>query len=281
MFEFIKNFIYAHFVDAGYTMVNTITYGLILGISIFGIIRFINFLKIKVDKNFAFALAPFIFFGATTRVLSDAGFFSGYASNMALTPFMFHYWVVSPGIFITMFFIAIGSLVLGLIVERISKDKIKYPIPMFFIGTIFALHNLLFLIRNFKNIDALIIFSLVFTASIIFLFLLIKFIKYLDFLRREWNYLIVGSHLFDAAATYTGVQFFNYSEMHVIPGFLIKNLGAWVMFPLKLVVVIFVIYLIDKYMGEDKNIRRLIKIIILILGLGPGIRDVGRMIIGV
>ena len=280
MLDFIKKFIYEHFVDAGYDIVNTVTYGLILGLSVFGIIKLINFLKIKIDRNFAAALIPFIFFGATTRVLSDAGFFAGYASDMALTPFMFLYWVVAPGIFVTMFAITIGSLIFGILLEKISKLKIKYYIPMLLIGSVFAVHNLVFIIQNFENMDALIKFSLFFTASIVFLFLIIKFIKFFDFLKFEKNYLIVSAHLFDATATFTGVQFFNYREMHVLPNFLIQKFGAWIMFPLKLVVVIAVIYLIDKSI-EDETIRRLIKIVILILGLGPGIRDIGRMVIGV
>lgn len=280
MWEFIQNFIYEHFVNAGYDVVNTVTYGLILGLSVFGIIKLINFLKIRVDWNFALAMAPFIFFGATTRVLSDAGFFEGYAPDMAVTPLMFQYWVVSPGIFVSMFALTICLLVLCIILERISGGKIRYHIPMAFAGSVLAAHNLIFLIQNFENMDALIKFTMFFAASILFLFILIKFIKSFEFLKFEKNYLMVSAHLFDAAATYTGVQFFNYREMHVLPGFLIEKFGGFVMFPLKLVVVIAVIYLIDKSI-EDETIRRLIKIVILILGLGPGIRDVGRMIIGV
>lgn len=280
MLDFIKNFIHDHFVDAGYDIVNTVTYGLILGLSVFGIIKLINILRVRVDRNFAFALIPFIFFGATTRVLADAGFFANYASDMALTPFMFLYWFVSPGIFVMMFVLTLGSLIFGIFLERISKTKIKYYVPMILIGSVFALHNLIFLIRNFENMGALIKFTIFFGISIIFLFLLIKFIKIFEFLKFEKNYLIVSAHLFDAAATYTGVQFFNYREMHVLPGFLIEKFGAWVMFPLKLAAVIAVVYLIDKSI-EDETIRRVIKIIILILGLGPGIRDVGRMVIGV
>ena len=280
MQDSIKNFIHDHFIDAGYDIVNTVTYGLILGLSVFGILKLINFLKIRLDWNFAICLVPFIFFGATTRVLVDAGFFVNYASGMALTPFMFLYWFVSPGIFVTMFALTIGSLIFSILLERITTAKIKYHIPMLLIGSVFALHNMLFLIRNFENMEALIKFSLFFGISIIFLFLIIKVIKLFEFLRFEKNYLIVSAHLFDAAATYTGVEHFGYTEMHVLPNFLIQKFGAWVMFPLKLVVVIAVIYLIDKTI-EDETIRRVIKIIILILGLGPGIRDVGRMVIGV
>lgn len=280
MLEFIKNFIYEHFVDAGYDVVNTVTYGLILGLSVFGIIKLINFLKIKIDRNFALALAPFIFFGATTRVLSDAGFFSGYTSDMAVTPLMFQYWIVSPGIFVTMFALTICLIISCIFLERISNGKIRYYVPMALTGFVLALHNLIFLIQHFENMNALVKFTLFFAASILFLFILIKFIKLFEFLKFEKNYLIVSAHLFDAAATYTGVQFFNYTEMHVLPGFLIGKFGAWIMFPLKIAVVIAIIYLIDKSI-EDETTRRLIKIVILILGLGPGIRDVGRMIIGV
>ena len=144
--DFIKDFIHEHFVAAGYNIFNTVTYGLILGLSVFGIIKLINLLKIRVDRNFAVALAPFIFFGATTRVLSDAGFFSGYSYDMALTPFMFNYWVVSPGIFVSMFALTIALLAFSIFIEKISKEKINYYIPMVLFGSVLALHNLIFIL---------------------------------------------------------------------------------------------------------------------------------------
>jgi len=285
MLDSIKNFIYEHFFAPGYDVVNTVTYGLILGLSVFGVLKLINILKIRINFKFALSLIPFIFFGATTRVLTDAGFFGAYSTSMHIHPLMPLYWVVAPGIFFTMFALTFISLILGILIEKITKSKIKYYIPFCVIGSFFALHNLFFIINkliedNFKNIDSFLVFSFFFLLSILFLFFITRFFETFSFLKNEKNHLIVSAHLFDASATFTGVQFFGYTEKHVLPNFLIQQTGAWIMFPLKLCVVITVIYLIDKTI-EDETIRRLIKIVILILGLGPGIRDVGRMIIGV
>ena len=73
------------------------------------------------------------------------------------------------------------------------------------------------------------------------------------------------------------------AEKHVLPNFLIEATGtAFVMYPLKLVVTIPVLFIIDQYLkGESKNLIGLVKLAILTVGLAPAIRDILRMSLGI
>lgn len=107
------------------------------------------------------------------------------------------------------------------------------------------------------------------------------------------NVLIMFGHFLDAAATYRAIDFYDYSEKHVLPGFLIEKLGtAIVMFPIKAALVILVIYMLDinfkRNIGNDKEELRnsgilfgLIKVVILMVGLAPGLRDIFRLAMGI
>jgi len=286
MQDTIQNFIYDHFIEPGYDLVNTITYGIILALFVLLITWIIRKFKLEIDFKFALSLIPFIFFGATTRALVDAGFFTGYSPEAALTPFMPVYWFVSPGIYITMFIIASAALLSSPVIQKYSG--IKYYWIMFSLGLLPALHNLLFIISRFSDMDIFLKFCAVFAASLASIFIInlifekLKKIKDLNLsLNFEKNYLILASHFFDASTTYAGITFRQYSEKHVVPDFLISQAGtAAVMFPLKFLIVILIIYFLDRYV-EDKNTRRFIKIVILIIGIGPGLRNLARMVMGV
>ena len=107
------------------------------------------------------------------------------------------------------------------------------------------------------------------------------------------NILIMFGHFLDAAATYRAIDFYDYSEKHVLPSALIEWSGtALVMFPIKAILIILVIYMLDinfkRNMGKDKEeLRRsgilfgLIKVVILMVGLAPGLRDIFRLAMGI
>jgi uncharacterized membrane protein len=100
------------------------------------------------------------------------------------------------------------------------------------------------------------------------------------------NLFIIFGQMFDAAATFVGVDFYGYSEKHPIPNFFFETFGTSAVFlPIKLVLGLAVVYLIDISFSKDlknyPNLKGLIKIIIIVLGLGPGTRDILRLVMGV
>ena len=100
------------------------------------------------------------------------------------------------------------------------------------------------------------------------------------------NLAIVFGQFTDAAATYIAIDYYNYWEKHVVPGFLIGVLdSAAVMFLLKVLALFFAIYVLDIGLKEELKSHRqivpLIKLAVLVLGLAPGTRDMLRLAMGV
>ena len=98
--------------------------------------------------------------------------------------------------------------------------------------------------------------------------------------------LIIFGHFLDATATAVGIEYHGYVEKHVVPHYMIELTGnAFVMFLLKLPLVLLVIFALDiwyaKEFRDNKNLLNLVKMGIIILGLAPGTRDALRMAMGV
>jgi uncharacterized membrane protein len=91
------------------------------------------------------------------------------------------------------------------------------------------------------------------------------------------NQVILGAHLLDAAGTFTAMSFFGYGEQHVVPNILIPLLGPQAMFILKIAVVLPVLWAIDRW-GEKGEFNNFLKIVILILGLAPALRNLLRLL---
>ena len=239
-----------------YTPIGTITYGIALIFVVWGTYKLLRRLKIKIDRNFFIGLFPFIIYGGLTRALRDhmRGI---YQSNL----------FCSPPIYFFIFAVTWASIFLGLLIEKKTKKKYTYDKTMLAVGSLLVLYDLTLIdITNWTGF--MIIVGIVSTWAIIF-FTLSHF-------KPKWlssiNAGILVSHMLDASATFTALTFFGYYEQHVLPTFLINIFGPWIMFPLKISVVWIVLYIIDGS-KEDKNMKNILKIMILILGLALGLRD--------
>lgn len=270
--------------NTGYNPVNTATYGIILITTAILVFYALKKFRISINEKFFISLVPFIFLGAMLRAFEDLleasdmtlGFLTLSAidgpRNMLL---------VSPVIYITMFAITAISLFISLVVSRITK--ISYDRILFSIGTLGALSVLVVLAQSIIDFFALgVMFSLG-TSWGILLFAFRKYVapKYqkLKFFTKE-NTLIIATHMFDASTTFTAIQFYPYFEQHFLPRFFISFMGPAVMFFLKLAVVPLALYYIDKEI-DNRERRIFFKLLVLILGLGPGLRNFFRLIMGV
>jgi len=90
-------------------------------------------------------------------------------------------------------------------------------------------------------------------------------------------------HFLDGSATYLGIDQYGYNEKHVLPTWFIDNFGtAIVMLPMKFLVVTGVIMALESEEHEEEN-KQMISLLILFLlalGLGPGTRDILRIMFG-
>ena len=97
----------------------------------------------------------------------------------------------------------------------------------------------------------------------------------IGFLTMPLNVAILGAHMFDASSTFTAIDIVGgFAEKHVVPVFFIGIFNtAFIMYALKLVVFIPVIYIIERYFVEEKDLYYVLKFVLLVLGFGPGIRN--------
>ncbi|MFO7992103.1 MAG: DUF63 family protein [Thermoplasmata archaeon] len=107
-----------------------------------------------------------------------------------------------------------------------------------------------------------------------------------DLLSSPLNSLIIFSHMFDASATYRGIEYYGYVEKHVLPTYMIELTGtSLVMFPLKILLVCFIIYVVDvmfeEELRETPQLKNLLKFIVIVLGMAPAVRNMLRLSMGV
>ena len=86
--------------------------------------------------------------------------------------------------------------------------------------------------------------------------------------------------MFDASSTFVAVEFFNYSEQHVLANALYQQFHtSLTMFPMKIIVIVAVLWIIDQYF-DDLTIKNLLKLTVFVLGLAPGLRNILTLAIG-
>ncbi|HII99766.1 MAG TPA: DUF63 family protein, partial [Methanoregula sp.] len=107
----------------------------------------------------------------------------------------------------------------------------------------------------------------------------------------SWTYVadplyitLLFGQLFDASATSFGIELHpsvQYVEQHVVGAALIDATGnAFVMFPLKLVVLFPAIYVMELYRKEANTaFWHLVLLAMIVVGFAPGIRDMVRMVL--
>ncbi len=259
--------------------VNTLAYGIILVVAVYLVFRMLRKLRVSIDRYFIFAVLPFIFWGSSTRVLHDAAFagkLAGSLGNFYSLPVF-----PTPGSYMITFLLALLVLLFSLLIQR--RFGYIYWKIMFSVGLALCLVNV-----------AMTPFSDLFAPSVILglsalwggLFYLIgRFSEKmgngtLSVLFSKENVALLSSHMLDASATWTALTFYGYVEQHVVPRMIIPFLGPASMFLLKLAVLIPVLFLVDRY-TEEGNFRNFLKLVILILGLAPGMRNLLRLAAGV
>jgi len=285
--SFIEDYFINPILNNGwFNPVNTLVYSIILVIAVYFVYKMLKRLNIHIDRYFLIAILPFIFWASSTRVLHDSAFAG--VLNPVLNRFYSSPIFVTPGSYLITFLLALVTLLISLIVQNYAK--ISYWKIMLFFGVMLSTINICLLpIITFLPI---VYISLV-TGLWVILFFLIRKIsgnlkcKCFSFLSYE-NIGLISVHMFDASATYVALSLFGYLEQHVLPRLAISILGPSAMFLLKIFVIIPVLYVIDSYSETPKkkgsknqhsysDFKNFLKIVILILGLAPALRDTIRL----
>ncbi|MEA3281535.1 MAG: DUF63 family protein [Euryarchaeota archaeon] len=255
--------------DSGYNIVNTLTWAMVLVLCVYSLhsLKVFKRLGVTIDQRFVIGVVCYVLFGSSLRVLVDADIFAP----------PLKYILITPNIYFVVFAITIVSLMLSLYIY-----KERYYISFAAIGLGFASVNIgvLLLTEGIAHPgEALLIVALavLITASI---YAGAGFAK-IGFLRGRFNIAILGAHLLDASSTTVAIDFLTgYSGKHIVENYLIELTGTGAaMYPLKLLLLTPMLYLIDSEFDEIE-LRDLLKLVVLVLGLAPGCRNTILILFG-
>lgn len=261
IWEFIKKYYIDSIVyKQGYNLVNTLTWAIVLVVAVILIYKYLS-KRIEFDDKFVLANVPFIVLGSSVRIVEDAGFLSPPTSYLFMTPL----------IYVIIFSIAFPSLIISL---KMKKNYWRY---YGLIGLIASLSIIVLLLVNLRIVNWW-VFPVAISLSLILtgLFYLLTKIKSFSKMGNTLSYTAFFSHMLDGCATFLGITYLGYWELHVLPRFLIENFGAWIMIPAKFAVFFAVLYVLDTT-DEDTNLKNFLKFVLVVLGMAPGVRDALRV----
>ncbi|HJH32471.1 MAG TPA: DUF63 family protein [Methanosarcinaceae archaeon] len=262
--------------DDGYNIFNTITWALVLGACVFGVMRLLNRMKVTIDDKFILSVIPFVLAGSSLRVIKDAEFFNP----------PIQYLFITPNIYFVVFAVTVLCLVVSKWMQKVGKVE-DYRIAFAAFGILWTGVNVSVLLYLEDIVQPMVPFLILGAASLL-TFLIYKVSKYSgsELFSSKVNLSIVFAHLLDASSTIVGIDILGgYYEKHVIPSYLIDLTGtALIMYPLKFIIFVPVLYILDTQFNEDEESRALqmlVKMVIIILGLAPAFRNTIGMILGI
>jgi uncharacterized membrane protein len=263
--------------DEGYNPINTFTWAIILGICIFGVFRLLEKLEVKITPRFIASVVPFVLAGSALRVFED--------SPAGIIHAPWSYLLITPNIYFLVFAITIICLWLSIRLQRAGLVK-DYHVCFAGLGLLWFFINLAVLLYFQRIVAPFVpIFVIGAGTGLTYIFYLIARHFKSSIFTDPLNLSILLVHFMDASSTFIGVDTMGYYEKHVLPSYLIDLTGtALVMYPLKLIIFIGVIYVLDTQFENDErsqNLKMLIKMVIIVLGLSPATRNTIRMMLGI
>jgi uncharacterized membrane protein len=220
------------------------------------------FTRVALDREFMLALIPPIVLAITIRLLADAGVYE-----------KSQWWSVTPGIYVLG--VAYGSALVGVGLLVQERYGIRYWKVVLALGAGTIPYFLLKLIAE-MNAPLRFFYPVALAALLTLVVGAVARLANLRFLHASGNLWIIFAHFLDASGTFIGIDYFHFSEEHILPEIFINLAGtALVMVPLKLLVVGGALYLLEKWREEEGEdvYYRIIKITMFILGFGPGTRN--------
>ncbi|HUW85704.1 MAG TPA: DUF63 family protein [Methanoregula sp.] len=285
----ISDFIYKYYIDPirmgqPYNIVDTLTYAVILVLGVYLLYRWmsqstwLSDIGFKIDTGFILATLPYVFLGGVLRVVQDTGMIKGDLQFLLVTPL----------IYLVLFFYTITMLFLSrfITLQGLTKNFLTFYAFAGIISTFIVSLVLLAWGINNAHVD-LFVLSIIPLMAITATLLVWACMRYV----LRWKYVtdplyltLLFGQLLDASATSYGIDLHpsvRYIEQHVVGSGLIElTHTAFVMFPLKLVVLFPAIYIMELYRKEaNPAFWHLVLLAMIVVGFAPGIRDMTRMVL--
>ena len=278
----IREFLYKYYIDPirygqAYTLVDTLTYALILIAAVYIVYRGLRRYKIAVDDELVLATLPFVVLGGLLRVVEDTGMITS----------DFRFLLITPLIFFTVFVVAAIALFAGKLAENAGLVA-RYSRVYGGVGIVACLLSTAALVwfgltETTIALDVLAAILALASVSSLALWALLVYGAKWDYASNILYKLLIFGHLLDASATSYGIDIhpIHYVEQHVVGSTLIEATGtAFSMFLLKIAVLIPAVYILEMYKKEGSpGLWHLILLAMIAVGMAPGIRDMVRMVL--
>ena len=289
----------------GYTLVSEVGYVVILLVALAGVSLLLRRLDIARTTDFFLALVPLFVFGGALRVVEDAD----NAMSDALFPYPWDTLIISPFIYVTVFAITLGCVVLAyaLAARGLADD---YARPLFAMGAVAVVASVGYLgylaaTTPFVGFDAAVIGSILTIATAttgVTWWLIERYEPSINDGTGSIGLVVIWGHAIDGAANVIGLDWMpvlagsaNLVPKHVVnaaivdwtarllpPSVLAVTGDAWPFLIVKLAAATFVVWVFnDEMFAESQRYTVLLLITVLAVGLGPGMRDMLRATFGI
>jgi uncharacterized membrane protein len=255
----ISEFIYKYYIDPirlgqPYNVVDTLTYAIILVAGVYLLYRWmsqstwLSDIGFKIDTTFILATLPYVVLGGVLRVVQDTGMVKGDLQFLLVTPL----------IYFVLFFYTIGMLFLSryMTLQGCTKNILSLYT---FAGILSVITVSLVLLAwgiNNSTVDVGIfcIIMVMALATTVAVWACVRYLFSWKYASEPLYLTLIFGHMLDASATSFGIDLhpaLHYIEQHVVGSTLIDLTGtAFVMYPLKLLVIFPAIYIMELYRKE-------------------------------
>jgi len=285
----ISDFIYKYYIDPitqgqSYNVVDTLTYAIVLVAGVYLLYRWLSTstwlsdIGFVIDTDFILSTLPYVILGGLLRVVEDTGMITGNLKYLFITPM----------IYFVLFFFTISMLFLSRYITLAGFTK-KITTFYFWAGVLSVITTSLVLVAwstTHHGVDLYVLFTILLmgVAATTLVYWFMRYVLRWEYVAEPLYVTLLFGQLLDASATSFGIELhpsLQYVEQHVVGSALIEYTHtAFVMFPLKLVVLFPAIYVMQLYRKEaNPAFWHLVLLAMIVVGFAPGIRDMVRMVL--
>lgn len=293
----------------GYTWVSEVGYIAVLLFALLGVVLLLRRLDIGDDRGFFYALFPFMLFGGALRTIEDAGVSAVRAGFEPLVAYPLSALIISPFIYVTMFGITLGAVLLSVGLEsRGVVDRYEYPLAG--IGTALLVSSVGYLTYLGIATDYATIYPQVLLVTLVgatlatlgVWWLITRFKPSINAGTGFIGFVVIWGHAIDGVANVVGLNWMpalnagaNLVPKHPVNAAIVEYTSlllpasvvavtqdAWPFLVVKLAAATLVVWIFEPELFEETpRYTILLLIAVLAVGLGPGTRDMLRATFGI
>ncbi len=294
--------------EPGYTFVSEAGYAIVLLFMLAGVLLLARQLGIGKERKIFFALIPFVLFGGALRAVEDANDAVPESAAAAIT-YPANALIISPVIYVTVFVVTLVALLVSLWLSRREIVENYEPILAVFgtLAFLLALGYLVFLSITTPAVGfypQMLVLTVGISGAIALsvFFAIERFAPAVNDGTRYIGLAILWGQALDGVANVLASDWalaiglpFRYSAKHpvnriivgfteaVFPPSVIETIGdSWPFLVVKVLLAVGILWLFDEEIFEESpRYALLLMLAILVVGLGPGTRDMLRATFGI